>query len=115
MIYRLSELEGEIEIKIVDLYGDGTVWASMVDSQGRHAVACIDGRDGSDTRYRIFVGARHPSRPEAVLIDLGSEEEGIFVSLVSEMIDAVPPRFQFTEYGLEIIRDALVRIGSVSR
>jgi hypothetical protein len=80
---------------------DGTPevpWFEIDDAVGRYAVVCIDGRDGSPTRYRLFEGARHPDKPGAVLIELGSEEEGGVVPLLSRWLDdsdrMVPPKIR---------------------
>jgi hypothetical protein len=69
---------------------DGTLevpWFEIEDDEGRYAVVCIDGREASRTRHRLFEGARHPDKLEAVLLELGSEEEGIIVPLFSRWLD----------------------------
>jgi hypothetical protein len=114
MICRLRELDEGIEIALVDAYGDGTVWAKLVDRRSRVAYACIDGRLGSETRFRLFDGDRYPAKPGTVLIDLGAEEEGLFISLVSRWIDTEPPRHHLNEFGLELVRNALLHVGTLT-
>jgi hypothetical protein len=101
-----------LRVVLADAYGDGTVWFCVEDSAGRRATVCIDGREGSPTRHRLFDRARHPRRPEAVPLELGGPEEGLVVPLVSRWLDSAEPRrLGLTEFGWEKIRDALVRVG----
>jgi hypothetical protein len=82
----VSALGGSLRIGWVDGSMD-VVWFEIGDAEGRYAVVCIDGREESRTRYRLFEGARHPDKPGAVLIALGSEEEGTVVPLLSSWLD----------------------------
>lgn len=111
MHHPITTLGADLRVSLVDAYGDGTVWARLEDGGGRKAVACIDGRAGSPTRYRLFQGARHPKNPEAVLIDLGAVEEGIVVPLISRWLDSEEAREQLTSYGRELIQETLLRLG----
>ena len=48
----------------------------------------------------------------AVLVELGEPEEGIVVSLLSHWLDSAGPKAQgLSEYGWEMARDALLRLG----
>jgi hypothetical protein len=112
MLTPVSLLGESPKVHLADLYGDGTVWFALKDSEGHFAQVCIDGREGSPTRYRMFDQARHPRKPAAVLMELGSPEEGIIIPLVSKWLDSAPPReLGPTEYGWELIRDALLGFG----
>jgi hypothetical protein len=112
MFCPVSLLRHSLRVDLADAYGDGTVWFALEDSKGHYAVVCIDGREGSPTQYRMFDRARHPRKPGAVLLELGSSEEGIIIPLVSKWLDSAPPReLGLTEYGRELIRDTLLRFG----
>jgi hypothetical protein len=112
MLSPIQSLNPLTAIRLGAAYGDGTVWFSLQDSAGRIAHVCIDGRDGSETRYRLFDGARHPNASDTVLIELGAPEEGIIVSLASILLDSGTPKdLGLTEYGWDLIRDTLRRIG----
>jgi hypothetical protein len=109
---RIASLENDARVKLVDAYGDGTIWASIEDGQGHCATVCIDGRRGSPTRHRLFELARHPRQQGAVLIDFGAPEEGFVVPLLSRWLDSREPReVGLTEYGKEFIQAALLRLG----
>jgi hypothetical protein len=112
MLAPISALSDSARVVLADLYNDGTAWFSLKDAEGHYATACIDGRQGSPTRYRLFDRARHPKRAEAVLIDLGAPEEAVVIPLVSRWLDSAESRKQLTEVGWERLRDALIRIGS---
>lgn len=115
MLSPISTLGNSIRVILADRYGDGTVWFSFENSEGDYATVCIDGRNGSPTKHRLFDQARHPSRPAAVLLELGGEEEGIVVPLVSRWLDSAEPnKLGLLEYGWELIREALVRLGEPS-
>jgi hypothetical protein len=108
----ISTLSDSARVRLADAYGDGTVWFHFEDAEGRHAFVCIDGRKGSPTRYRLFDQARHPTRPRAVLLELGAPEEGIIIPLISRWLDSAPPGdLGLHEVGWELIRDTLIRIG----
>ncbi len=68
----VSTLSDSARVVLADAYGDGTVSFYFEDAEGRHAFVCIDGRKGSPTRYRLFDMALHPTRPTAVLLELGA-------------------------------------------
>ncbi len=112
MLSPLRSLNEFITVQICDAYGDGTVWFSLQDSNSRLAHVCIDGREGSQTRFRFFDGARHPNGANAAIIDLGTVEEGVVVSLVSKWLDSGSPEdLGLNEYGWQLIRGTLSRIG----
>jgi len=112
MLSAIKSLNESVTVQGGDAYGDGTVWFSIQDSTGRVAHVCIDGREGSETRFRLFDRARHPKAADAVLIDLGAPEEGTVVSLVSTWLESgTPKELGLTEYGWDLIRGTLYRIG----
>jgi len=50
--------------------------------------------------------------PKAAQVELGSEEEGTVIPVISKWLDSAEPRqLGLTEYGWERIRDAIVRLG----
>jgi hypothetical protein len=96
----ISALSDSAQVVLADAYGDGTVWFAFEDAEGRWAHVCIDGRQGSPTRYRLFDLARHPKKPGAMLLELGAPEEGIVIPLVSRWLDSAPTRdLHLTEFG----------------
>ncbi len=112
MLSPIQSLNPRTAIRLGAAYNDGTVWFSLEDSEGRIAHVCIDGREGSQTRYRLFDGARHPNSPDTVLVKLGAPEEGIIVSLASKWLDSGTPNdLGLTVYGWDLIRDTVLRIG----
>ncbi len=111
MQHPISSLEGKLRVAFVDAYRDGTVHAWLEDEHGRGTEVCIDGRKNSPTRYRLFEQARHPSKPGAVLIDLGAVEEGIVIPLMSRWVDSDEARKWFTPYAFELVRETLLRLG----
>lgn len=115
MLSPVSKLTGAIHVVLGDAYGDGTVWFALEDSGKRRSHVCIDGRNESRTKHRLFDGARHPNDARAVLIELGAHEEGLIVSLASEWRDSAPPSdLGLNEFGWELIRNGLVRVGEPS-
>jgi hypothetical protein len=113
MLSPVSALGDSARVVLADAYSDGTVWFAFEDGEGRRATVCIDGRQGSPTRYRLFDLARHPKKVTAVLLELGSAEEGIVIPLVSRWLDSAPPRaLGLHDIGWELLRDTLIRIGS---
>lgn len=110
MLPPILTLGNSVRVSLADRYGDGTVWFCFKNSEGDLTAVCIDGRDESPTKHRLFDQARHPSHSDATLLELGGEEEGIVVSLVSRWLDSAVPH-NLTEYGRELIRDSLVRLG----
>jgi len=111
MLPPISTLGSSVRVTLVDAYGDGTVWFCFKNSAGDLTTVCIDGREGSPTKHRLFDQARHPSQPDAVFLELGGEEEGLVVGLVSRWLDSNESHKKLTEYGRELITNALVRIG----
>lgn len=77
----------KMKVVLVDYYGHGVLWAVLEAENGQKTTVCIDDRSDSPTRGRLFIGGRHPLRPEAVLIDIGDEREGEIVSLLSHWCD----------------------------
>lgn len=104
-------LDKSARVALVDSYSN-VHWAMFKDAQGQIAHVCIDRRDGSPTRNRLFDKARHPGKPGATLLELGSEEEGIAISLLSRWFDSDEPRkMGIRDIGLEMIRDGFLRLG----
>ena len=83
----------------------------MEDAEGRRATVCLDGRTGSPTRFRLIEGTRHPCHPGGRVLELGCPEEGIAVPLLSHWLDSQQPTGVVAEYGVELARDALLRLG----
>src|SRR5438876_8210435 len=101
-----------LRVEHIDIYGDLTMHACISDENGQRTEVCIDGRVGSPTRYRLFQQARHPRKPGAALVELGAEEEGIIVPLLSRYLDSGGPKdLGLTEYGWELARETLLRLG----
>jgi hypothetical protein len=101
-----------LRVEWVSFYGDLTMHACIVDSEGQRTEVCIDGRASSPTRYRVFQQARHPRQPGASLIELGLPEEGIVVPLLSRYLDSGGPKaLGLTEYGWELAKETLLRLG----
>src|SRR6516164_9128544 len=95
----------------VDCCADGTIWFELDDAAGQYAVVCIDSREWSSTRHRLFEGARHPGRPGAVLLELGSLEEGVVVPVLSTWLDSDKTRKQIRPEAIERIIHDLLRLG----
>lgn len=115
MLFPLSTLSEPIRVVLGSAYGDRTVWFAFEDSWRRRSHVCIDGRPDSGTKHRLFDGARHPNDLAAVLIELGAYEEGMVVSLASTWLDSGPPRdLGLNEFGWELIRDGLLRLGETT-
>jgi hypothetical protein len=109
---RVLSLGNDARVDLMDAYGDGTIWARIEDGQGRCTTVCIDGRQGSPTRHRLFEQARHPRKQGALFIELGAPEEGVIVPLLSRWLDSGRPReLGLTEFGKEFIQAALLRLG----
>jgi hypothetical protein len=101
-----------LRVEWVDFYGDHTMHACLSDEAGQRTEICIDGRKASPTRYRLFQQARHPSKPEATLVELGAPEEGIVIPLLSKYLDSGGPKaLNLTEYGWELAKETLLRFG----
>jgi len=124
MIVPITSLDSDCHVWLVDWYGhkgifgEGVLWASIHDSSGSVSHVCIDRRSDSATYNRLFELARHPSDDRAMLIDLGSSEEGIIVSLISHWCDD-PGNWlsnggNHWDWFMEFVTNALVSIGSSS-
>jgi len=92
MLTPFASLLGDRRVVLVDWYGYGefglgVLWAAIEDSAGSCAHVCIDNRQHSETRGRLFDGARHPNQPESRLIGIGDATEGDVVSLLSAWCD----------------------------
>jgi hypothetical protein len=103
-----------LRVEWVDFYGDLTMHACLVDDAGQVTEVCIDGRKNSPTRYRLFQQGRHPRKPGAALVELGGEEEGIVIPLLSRNLDLNGPKATgLTEYGWELAKETLLRLGEL--
>ena len=113
----LASLNDDRRIVLVDIYSHGVVWAVFEDSEHRRAIVCIDGRPTSATRNRLFERVRHPTKPGAVLVDLGAPEERIAIAMLSKWCDDEEASRRsgatsgMTEEGIEMVRDALLHLG----
>ncbi len=107
----MTALGEGLRVEWVDFYGDHTMHACTSDNAGQRTEICIDGRKNSPTRYRLFQQARHPNKPEAVLVELGAPEECIAIPLLSRYLDHGPKASGLTEYGWELARETLLRYG----
>lgn len=83
----ITALGKGLRVQHVDFYGDLTMHASLIDDAGQWMEVCIDGRKDSPTRYRLFQQGRHARKPGASLIELGGQEEGIVIPLLSRYLD----------------------------
>jgi hypothetical protein len=111
----VASLGPGIRVEWVDFYGDETMTVVLADANGRRATVCFDGRVNSPTRGRIFERARHPRKAGAVLLELGSPEEGIVVPLISRWIDSGGPKaLELSERGWELVKETLLRIGEAT-
>jgi hypothetical protein len=119
MLSPISSLSREVNVEWLDGYSDGTIMAALADSQGHKTHVCIDGRRNSSTRYRLFEQARHPNQEGAILIELGSAEEGFLVPLLSRYCDSRykpwnpgtdAPREE-TQMLKQLLKDTLLRLG----
>lgn len=111
----ISKLTGTLHVRVVSAYGSPpsiTFWAWIEDDGGNRAAVCIDGREGSATRYRLFDQARHPKKDEATakLVALGSPEEDLVIGLLSNWYDSKECLQDMTEYGKELLQDSLLRL-----
>ncbi len=111
----ISALGKELQVELLDLYGDHTLWARIADGEGRRTLVCIDGRAASPTRFGLFQQATHPRKAGAVLVGLGAPEEGVVVGLLSHYLDSGGPKaLGLTEFGWEMAREILLRLGEPS-
>jgi hypothetical protein len=107
----VSELGPSPWVVLVDRYGDGTIWWVMEDAEAKWATVCLDGRAESPTRFRLIDGTRHPRHSGGRVLDLGCPEEGIVVPLLSHWLDSQQPADVVSEYFVEVVREALLRLG----
>jgi hypothetical protein len=108
----VTALGKRLRVEWVDFYGAHTMHACLSDDAGQRTEVCIDGRTNSPTRYRLFQQARHPCQPGAALVELGAQEEGIVVPLLSKYLDSGGPKaLGLTEYGWELARETLLHLG----
>ena len=109
MTVPISALVGNLHVRVVDVYFS-TWWACIEDDEGRRANVCIDGRDGSATRYRLFDQARRLSEDTAKLVELGSPEEDLVIGLLSRWYDSEDATDSLTDYGKKSLQEALLRL-----
>lgn len=114
MLVPVASLGRGIHVQWVDLYGNGTMMASLADGEGRVTHVCLDGRADSPTRGRLFEQARHPRQEGAALVELGGPEEAVVVPLVSRWLESGPRATGLTERGWELARATLLLVGAFS-
>ena len=107
----VTSLGKELRVEWIDFYGDRVMHAAISDKSGNRTEICIDRRNESPTRFRLFQQARHPDQPGAVLVELGAVAEGIVIPLLSYFLDRGPRASGLTEYGWEMARESLLRYG----
>jgi hypothetical protein len=111
----ILELDSSARVIWVDSYSTNVFWADFEDAQGKRALVCIDLRKDSPTRNRLYEKAMHPNKPGAVLLDLGSEEEGVAIPLISRWLDSDEPRkIGIREEGIELVKRAFLKLGEPS-
>ena len=119
MLVPVSSLVNEVFVEWADCYSDGTITVTLTDSHGHRSVVCIDNRRNSPTRYRLFEQVRHPNQTGAVLIELGSPEEGLLVPVLSHWCDsdykvwnpATDAPREETQMLKQILKEAMLRLG----
>ena len=84
----LATLCPPLRVKLVDCWPEGSIWAVIQDSANQQSVVCFDGRETSRTRYRLFEGNKHPRRPNARIVELGSPEEDLVIGRLSRWYDS---------------------------
>lgn len=113
----IASLGEDVQVATLDCYGtfDGghVIWMVLKDALSNCCTICLDNRRASPTCHRLFEGARHPSDPRAVLIELGAEEEGIIVPMLSRWLDSAEPwgLGAYSPVFRELLQEALLRIG----
>jgi hypothetical protein len=119
MLSPVASLGKELFVEWADAYGDGTIMVAITDNEGRKTHVCIDGRQNSPTRYRLFEQGRHPNFKGAILVELGSAEEGILVPVLSRWCDSEykpwnprtdAPREE-TQLLKQLLKELLLRLG----
>ena len=107
----VSKLDSSARVVLADAYSSAAIFWFDLEADGGAAFVFFDGRERSPTRNRLFQGARHPNRPEATLIELGSEEEGVAIPAISRFVDSDDARRWLTCRGIELIIEYLNRYG----
>src|SRR6187549_97572 len=112
MFLPVTALGQKLCVEWIDFYGDHTMHACISDEAGQRTAICIDGRKNSRTRFRLYQQARHPAKPEAVLVELGAPEEGIVIPLLSRYLDSHGAKAAcLTEFGRDLALEILLRFG----
>src|SRR5215471_11822320 len=108
----ILDLDDTARVVWMDSYGTSVFWARFEDTKGKSAIVCIDLRKDSPTRNRLFEKGRHPKKPGAILLELGGQEEGVAIPLISRWLDSEERRKQGTrEECLDLCRNAWLRLG----
>jgi hypothetical protein len=108
----ILDLDDSARVIWVDSYSTNVFWVDFEDASGRRATVGIDLRKDSPTRNCLFEKARHPNKPGAVVLELGGEEEGIAIPLISRWLDSDEPRkMGYREEGLQHVKNAFLRLG----
>src|SRR5437899_3127577 len=108
----ILDLDRSARVVWVDSYSTNVFWVDFEDATGKRALVCIDLRKDSPTRNRLFEKAMHPNKPGAVLVELGGEEEGVAIPLISRWLDSDEPRkMGIREEGIELVKTAFLRLG----
>lgn len=108
----ILDLDSTARVIWVDCYSTTVFWVRFEDAKGWQAIVGIDLRMDSPTRNRLFEKAMHPNKPGAIFLDLGGEEEGIAIPLISRWLDSDEPRkLGYREEGVELFKRAFLRLG----
>ena len=83
----IALLAEDATVRVVDHYNSQVIWAVVRDGEGHGTQVCVDCRSGSPTYNHLFVAARHPNMPSAVLVERGSPEEKTVVSILQRWLD----------------------------
>lgn len=88
------ELRAPIEVKSVSLYLDGangeagTLGVQLTDSTGMNLLFCFDGRRGSGTHSRLFLGTDHPEElGGGELVPAGDPREQEVIAILKQWLD----------------------------
>jgi hypothetical protein len=89
------DLQAPVEVTDAVLYLDGanqeggTLGIRLTDGRGMNLLFCIDGRRGSDTRSRVFLGTRHPEDyGGGELVPKGDPREREVIIIIKQWLDA---------------------------
>lgn len=108
----ISGLDETARVTHMASYGLNVFWAMIEDASGKKTQVCIDLRAESPTRSRLFEQARHPNQTGARLLELGCEEEGIAIPLISRWLDSEEPsRMGIHDKGIELLKMAFLKLG----